>query len=67
MFVSDFFSEIGFVVPSQRCFGLGQRNGKFQLHQGTYTFNSRAREDSLPQEDNLGGKSGNHIHPFLLC
>jgi hypothetical protein len=27
LFISDKFSEIGFVLPSQRCYGLGQRNG----------------------------------------
>jgi len=31
LMVSDFYSEIGLVVPTQRCFGLGQRNGKFQV------------------------------------
>lgn len=55
------------MLPNQRCFGLGQRNGKFQVDSGTYTFNARARDDSLPQDDGLGGKSGNHIHPFMLC
>ena len=65
--VTDFYSEIGFVVPTQRCFGLGQRNGRFQLDTGTYSFNVRARDDSLPEDDGLGGKSGNHIHPFMLC
>lgn len=29
MILTDFYSEIGFVLPTQRCFGLGQRNGKF--------------------------------------
>lgn len=27
LFISDKFSEIGFVLPTQRCYGLGQRNG----------------------------------------
>ena len=67
MLVTDLYSEVGFVLPTQRCFGLGQRNGKFQLDQGTYTFNVRGRDESLPQDDGLGGKSGNHIHPFMLC
>jgi hypothetical protein len=65
--VTDLYSEIGLVLPTQRCFGLGQRNGRFQLNQGTYTFNSRARDDGLPTDDGLGGKGGNHIHPFLMC
>jgi alpha-glucosidase (family GH31 glycosyl hydrolase) len=61
------YSEIGLVLPNQRCFGLGQRNGRFQLEQGTYTFNARARDDGLPKDDGLGGKGGNHIHPFIMC
>lgn len=65
--LTDFYSEIGFVLPTQRCFGLGQRNGQFQVNQGTYSFNARAHAESLPTDDGLGGKSGNHIHPFLLC
>lgn len=44
MVLTHFYSELGFVLPTQRCFGLGQRNGKFQLDQGTYTFNSRAHD-----------------------
>jgi hypothetical protein len=27
--VTDLYSEIGLVLPTQRCFGLGQRNGRF--------------------------------------
>lgn len=67
MVVTDFYQEVGFVLPTQRCFGLGQRNGKLQLQMGTYSFNARHRDDSLPLDDGLGGKSGNHIQPFMLC
>ncbi len=34
---------------------------------GTYSYNVRHRDDSLPLDDGLGGKSANHIQPFLLC
>ena len=47
MVLTDFYSEVGLVVPTQRCFGLGQRKGKFQVDQGTYTFNARAHSESL--------------------
>ena len=67
LLITDLYSEVGLVLPTQRCFGLGQRNGKFQVNQGTYTFNARARDESLPQDDGLGGKSGNHMHPFIMC
>jgi len=29
MLVSTRFSEVGFVVPTKRCYGLGTRNGPF--------------------------------------
>ena len=29
--VTDLYSEIGLVLPTQRCFGLGQRNDRFQI------------------------------------
>lgn len=64
--LSDKFSEMGFIVPTRRLFGLGQRNGKFQLDSGAYTLFARGRKESLPLEDYLGGNSGNHIHPFIL-
>jgi len=67
MVVTDFYSEIGLVLPTQRCFGLGQRNGRFQVDSGTYSFNTRSHEESLAEDDGLGGKSGNHIQPFILC
>lgn len=34
---------------------------------GTYSLNARARDDGSPEDDGLGGKSANHIHPFMLC
>ena len=30
-------------------------------------MHSRARVGPLPSDDGLGGKNGNHIHPFILC
>jgi hypothetical protein len=67
LFVSDKFSEMGFILPSQRCYGLGQRNGQFLLTPGAYTLSSRGRDGTLPQDNSLGGNGGNHIHPFVLC
>jgi len=29
LFFSDKFSEMGFILPSKRCYGLGQRNSQF--------------------------------------
>lgn len=30
-------------------------------------MNARGRFGEMPVDDNLGGKGGNHIHPFVLC
>lgn len=30
-------------------------------------MHSRFREAGIPEDDSLGGKNGNHIHPFILC
>ena len=30
-------------------------------------MNAKWRGTDFPKDDNLGGKSGNHIHPFVLC
>jgi alpha-glucosidase (family GH31 glycosyl hydrolase) len=66
LLVSSKYSEMGLIVPTRRLFGLGQRNGKFKLDSGSYTMLARGREEFLPAEDYLGGKQGNHIHPFIL-
>ena len=57
---------MGFILPSKRCYGLGQRNSQFQLSYGSYTLHSRFRKD-LPTDNGLGDKNGNHIHPFIMC
>ena len=51
LFVSDKFSEMGFILPTRRCFGLGQRNGQFLLQPGAYDLHARGRDGSLPQDD----------------
>lgn len=66
LLLSDKFSEMGFIVPTTRLWGLGQRNGRLFLDSGSYTLFARGRQETLPEEDFLGGKSGNHIHPFIL-
>lgn len=41
--VSEKFSEIGFTLPTQRVFGLGQHNAQFKLTNGTYSLYARGR------------------------
>ena len=67
MVLSPKFSELGFTLPTDRLFGLGQHNAKFQLTNGTYSLYARRYELTLPEDNALGGVSGPHIHPFLLC
>ena len=67
MVISEKFSEIGFVLPTKRIFGLGQRNSKFQLTNGTYTLFSTSAEKGLPTDNGEGRFGGPHVHPFLLC
>lgn len=66
LLVSSKYSEMGLIVPTRRLFGLGQRNGKLALDSGSYTLLARGRKEYLPAEDYLGGKQGNHIHPFVM-
>lgn len=67
LLVTDEFSEMGFILPSQRCYGLGQRNGQFKLAEGAYTMWAKYRDEGLPEDDAFGGKNGNHIQPFIMC
>lgn len=57
---------MGLIVPTRRLFGLGQRNGNLKLDSGSYTLLARGRKEYLSPEDYLGGKQGNHIHPFIM-
>lgn len=64
--ISDKFSEIGFRLPTRRLYGLGQRNGEFLLKNGTYSLWSQGLLNAIPEDEQLGGTNGNHIHPFVL-
>ena len=67
LYISDRFSELGMLIPSRNCFGLGERNSKFKVSSGYYTMYPSLRADGMPADDALGGKGGNHIIPVLQC
>ena len=63
--MSDKFQEIGFTLPSQILFGLGQHNSKFLLSEGNWTMFNRDRSGSSSST----GDGKNNIygsHPFLM-
>ena len=66
LIVSEKYSEIGFVLPTRRLFGLGMQNRQFMLSNGTYTLWSSGRETPMPQDKGFGYYSGSHIHPFIM-
>jgi len=64
--MSDKYLEIGYVLPSQILFGLGQHNSKFLLSEGNWTMFNRDRSGS-PVADGEGNKQTYGTHPFLMC
>ena len=64
--MSDKFLEIGFVLPSQVLFGLGQHNSKFLLSEGNWTMFNRDRSGS-PVANGRADQQTSGTHPFLMC
>ena len=63
--MSDKFQEIGFILPSQILFGLGQSNSKFLLTEGNWTMFNRDRSGNPTASGN--GKDNTYgSHPFLM-
>ena len=67
LFVSDKFAEMGFVLNSRHCYGLGQRNQQLELTRGYYTLHSRSRPEGLKTDFGLGDAASNLIMPYLMC
>lgn len=65
LIMTDKYLEIGFTLPTQILFGLGQHNSKFLLSEGDWTMFNRDQPGSPPAngggEDMLYG-----THPFLM-
>lgn len=60
----DKYLQMDFVLPSQRIFGLGERNREFRLSEGTWTMWANGRE--TPYDDGSGGLQTYGVHPFVL-
>ena len=64
LFFMDKYMQMDFVIPSQRLFGLGERNREFQLSEGTWTMWANGQE--TPYDDGSGYLQTYGVHPFLL-
>lgn len=67
LFVADKFAEMGFVINSRHCYGLGQRNQQLELTRGYYTLHSRSRPEGLTPDFAVGDAGSNLIMPYLMC
>jgi alpha-glucosidase len=63
-YMSDKYLQLDLTLPSQRIFGLGERQHEFSIKEGTWTMWSNS---DVPSYDiGNGGKSGKGVHPFAL-
>jgi alpha-glucosidase (family GH31 glycosyl hydrolase) len=60
----DKYMQVDFRLPSQRIFGLGERNREFALTEGAWTMWANGQEN--PYDDGLGMKQTYGVHPFAL-
>jgi len=58
------YIELDLQLPSQRVYGLGERQREFNLEQGTWTMWANGQE--TPYDDGKGGKQTYGVHPFAL-
>lgn len=63
-FMTDKYLQLDLQLPSQRLYGLGERNREFALTEGTWTMWSRTEQSSY--DDGMGGKQSMGVHPFAL-
>ncbi|CAI2383231.1 unnamed protein product [Moneuplotes crassus] len=62
---TDKYLEIGFTLPTQTLFGLGQHNSKFLLSEGEWTMWNRDQPGS-PKAEGEGKQQLYGTHPFLM-
>ena len=60
----DKYVQLDLNLPSQRVYGLGERQREFNLDQGTWTMWANGQE--TPYDDGMGGKQTYGVHPFAL-
>jgi len=62
--ISDRYLQLDLQVPSQRIYGLGERNRQFTLTAGTWTM--WANGQASPYDNGQGGLQTYGVHPFAL-
>ncbi len=63
-FFTDKHSQMNFVLPSQKVFGLGERLGSFMLQEGHYTMFAHGQD--IETDTRNGENQGYGAHPFVL-
>lgn len=66
LILSDKYLEIGFVLPTQILFGLGQHNSEFLLSEGNWSMFNRDRNESIVA-NGKGNQQTSGTHPFLMA
>lgn len=65
VYLMDKYMQADFQLPSQRIYGLGERNREFALSQGTWTMWASGA-DKVYDDGQGGFKQGYGVHPFAL-
>lgn len=63
--LSESYKEIGVIVPRDQIYGIGERDGKFQLSDGNYTLWARSFP-SEPLQNGNSPKKGYGYQPIYL-
>jgi alpha-glucosidase (family GH31 glycosyl hydrolase) len=58
------FTQMDFLLPSQRLYGFGERVHSFPLEAGTYTMWAQGQDS--PVDDGQGRRNLYGVHPFVL-
>jgi alpha-glucosidase (family GH31 glycosyl hydrolase) len=58
------YIQLDLNLPSQRVYGLGERQREFNLEEGTWTMWANGQDS--PYDDGKGGKQTYGVHPFAL-
>jgi alpha-glucosidase (family GH31 glycosyl hydrolase) len=62
--MTDKYIQLDLQLPSQRIYGLGERQHEFTIGEGTWTM--WANDDVAGYDSGNGGQSSHGVHPFAL-
>jgi alpha-glucosidase len=62
--MTDKYIQLDLQLPSQRIYGLGERQHEFTIGEGTWTM--WANDDVAGYDSGSGGQSSHGVHPFAL-